>query len=194
MTETTTDELAAVVGADFDVTDPWDQWDGEPRRAFEHFTAHRLAGRGRTVRATAEGAQIQPSYAYQLAARWQWQRRAAAWDKEQARLYAARMQDRALELGEQHLSIANLLVAKAVQRLRELDPDRLGPKDLLAYIEAGIKVQRLVVGASTERIETVAGDADAGEMAAVEDLTDEQVLEHLAAVQAQIGLRLAETG
>lgn len=186
---TSTDELAAVVeDPDGTILDQWDQWPGEPAAAFAHFNAYRLMGRARTLRKTAEEREISHGYAMSLSAEWRWVSRAQAWDRHQAAQYAARMQDRRLEVGEQHLAVANLLVAKAVERLRGLDPSQLGPRDLLAYIEAGIKVQRLLVGETTERVEHV--DSGAGEDEDLAAMSDEELHAHLAGLRTEIDSRL----
>jgi glutathione S-transferase len=187
MSTTPTDELA---GLDPDGTtlEQWDRWPDEPPAAYGHFDHYRGMGRARTLRKVAGERQVSEQYLMQLSAKWQWVRRSQAWDAEQVRLHEARMRDRRYELAEQHLSVANLLVAKAVQRLRDLEPSKLNARDLLAYIEAGIKVQRMVVGESTERVEHVDGgaadDVDLGAM------SDEQIREHLAGLQTEIGRRI----
>jgi hypothetical protein len=183
---TTTDELAGL-DPDGTLLEQWDRWPGEPPAAHAHFEHYRQMGRARTLRKAAAERQMSEAYLMQLSAAWQWVRRAQAWDAEQVRLYEARMRDRRLEVGEQHLAVANLLMAKAVERLRALDPSKLNARDLLAYIEAGVKVQRMVVGESTERIEHVDGGTDDLDTA---ELSDEQLREHLAGLRTEIDRRL----
>jgi hypothetical protein len=185
---TTTDQLAGL-DPDGTLLEQWDRWPGEQPAAHAHFEHYRQMGRARTLRKTAAERGVAERYLMNLSAEWQWVRRAQAWDAEQVRLYEARMRDRRLEVGEQHLAVSNLLLAKAVERLRGLDPAKLNARDLLAYIEAGIKVQRMVVGESTERIEHVhdgPDDLDAAE------LSDEQLREHLAGLRTEIDRRLTD--
>lgn len=186
-TGATTDELA---GLDPDETslEQWDLWPGEPAAAHAHFDHYRQMGRARTLRKVAAERGVSERYLMNLSAEWQWVRRAQAWDAEQVRLYEAKMRDRRYELGEQHLAVSNLLLGKAVEQLRNMDPTRLNARDLLAFIEAAVRVQRMVVGDPTDRIEHVdAGDSDD---VAVGDLSDEQIREHLAGLRLEIDRRV----
>jgi hypothetical protein len=184
---TTTDELAGL-DPDGTILDQWDGWPTEPALAFGHFLAYRLAGRARTLRRTAEERQISHSYAMSLSAEWRWVSRSQAWDRHQAAQYAARLADRRLEMGEQHLAVANLLMAKAVEALRNLDPVKLNARDLALYIEQAAKLQRLVVGDSTERVEHV--DVGPGEDDDLAAMDDEQLHAHLAGLRTEIDSRL----
>jgi|Deesub1362B_J571_1020462.scaffolds.fasta_scaffold18071_2 ABC-type branched-subunit amino acid transport system ATPase component len=62
----------------------------------------------------------------------------------------------AAELGEvrlRHLRIAQALQSKAIERLRDLDHLELSPEEARRYLEAGVRIERLVLGEATERFD-----------------------------------------
>ena len=63
----------------------------------------------------------------------------------------------AAEMLTQHNQVAKLLISQGVQALRGRDPSKLSDKDALAFIKAGIEIQRLTEGLATER-QTVTHD------------------------------------
>jgi P2-related tail formation protein len=57
----------------------------------------------------------------------------------------------AAEMLTQHNQVAKLLISQGVQALRGRDPAKLSDKDALAFLKAGIEIQRLTEGLATER-------------------------------------------
>ena len=49
-------------------------------------------------------------------------------------------------MGERHAREARALQAKAVERLRGLQPEELGPADVLRYFAEAAKLERLALG------------------------------------------------
>ena len=100
----------------------WDQLPDEPNRWYARFERFRLRGPKRTLEAVFRSecgdqqvlAQKRPGQAwYRAAARWEWQRRAEAWDKaERARLRGLEAQRR-FDERERRLSLIDKLLAAA---------------------------------------------------------------------------------
>src|SRR5262249_30887465 len=124
---------------------------GESARAFGAFCAYRDLGPRRSLRAAAEAFYRRSSAAVlrQLQT-WSgalgWVERAAAWDRHldaQAR-HAQEKARRAM--AERHSQEARGLQAKALERLRALRPEELGPADVLRYFVEAAKLERLALG------------------------------------------------
>jgi hypothetical protein len=163
--------------------DPWDRWPGEPETAYAAFVGYRDLGRARTVKLASERQKLGAPYLYNLSSKWGWVARARKWDDEQDRAYAAEMLDARVAMGRQHMSVANVLLAKGVEALRNLDPSRLGARELREYITEAIRLQRLIAGEATERVES-------SEAAPVAAVTPDEARSELEAVQAEIDRRL----
>jgi hypothetical protein len=178
-------ELLDAIGAlDPDgAREAWERWPGEPDGAFAGFVAYRDLGRGRSVREAARKVGRQPGNVYKESSAWGWQERARKWDDEQDRRFAAEMLDARVAMGRQHLTIANALLGKGVEALRELDPRKLSARELREYIESAVRLARLVAGDVTDRVESsgvLSLEVDPGAARA-----------ELEAVQGEIARRLA---
>jgi hypothetical protein len=105
--------------------EPWERQPGESERHYSYFAHYRDTGRTRTLANAAEalaamGARLSYRHARNLAARWSWLDRAAAWDREQDRVYAAEMAGKRRELAERESRLAWAMVAKVAGRLNRL--------------------------------------------------------------------------
>jgi len=58
-----------------------------------------------------------------------------------------------LETRTRHIKISRALQAKAIARLRELNPNELSPEETRRYLEVGVRIERLVMGEATERFD-----------------------------------------
>src|SRR5262249_44653298 len=75
-----------------------------------------------------------------------WVDRASAWDRHLDAEVRRAQEEARREMGERHVREARALQAKALERLRALCPEELGPTDLLRYIVEAAKLERLVLG------------------------------------------------
>jgi ABC-type Fe2+-enterobactin transport system substrate-binding protein len=78
----------------------------------------------------------------------------------------ARIVDTA-EMLTQHNQIARLLIAKGVEGVRALESKHLKGSELLAYLKAGIEIQRLTEGLATKRQEI--------NLTNIQDLSDKEL-------------------
>jgi hypothetical protein len=75
-----------------------------------------------------------------------WVERASAWDKH-LDAEARRAQEEARrDMAERQAREARALQAKAVERLKSLNPEELGPADVLRYFVEAAKLERLALG------------------------------------------------
>jgi hypothetical protein len=130
---------------------PWEQLPGESARAFGAFAAYRDLGPRRSLRAAA-----QTFYGRASAARerqldkwshaFRWVERANAWDRHLDAQARQAQEEARREMVERHVKEARALQAKAVERLRSLRPEELGPAELLRYLVEAAKLERLALG------------------------------------------------
>jgi hypothetical protein len=78
--------------------------------------------------------------------------RARAWDQERERLKQVEQLAAIQEMAERHAKEAMMMQTKAIERLRQLRPEELGPRDTLAYLVESAKLERLARGEPTERV------------------------------------------
>ena len=131
--------------------EPWEQQTGESSRAFGAFCVYRDLGPRRSLRAAAAAFYGRTAAATERQVdKWSrtfsWVERACAWDRH-LDAEARRAQEEARrEMVERHVREARALQGKALERLRALCPEELGPADLLRYIVEAAKLERLALG------------------------------------------------
>jgi hypothetical protein len=130
---------------------PWEQQPGESSRAFGAFCAYRDLGPRRSLRAAAQAFYGRAAAALERQLdKWSrafgWVERAGAWDRH-LDAEARRAQEQARrDMAERQAREARALQAKAVERLRTLRPEELGPADVLRFFVEATKLERLALG------------------------------------------------
>jgi hypothetical protein len=130
---------------------PWERQPGESARAFGAFCVYRDLGPRRSLRAAAEKFYQRSSAAVlrqcnTWSSAFHWVERASAWDKH-LDAEARRAQEEARrEMAERQAREARALQAKAVERLKALKAEELGPADVLRYFVEAAKLERLACG------------------------------------------------
>ncbi len=134
---------------------PWESMPGEPARWYARFERYRLAGPARSLLGTFNAQRADkgmphrgcvPGAWAEAARRWRWRERADAWDEEERRQSRAAHAAKTREMHERHAQEARGLQAKAIERLRGLRPEELGPAHVLHFLAAAAKLERLAVG------------------------------------------------
>src|SRR5262245_34135674 len=134
-----------------DQTAPWEQQPRESSRAFGAFCSYRDLGPRRSLRAAAAAFYKRTSSALERQLdKWsrafRWVERVNAWDRHlDAEACKAQVEARR-EMQERHVREARALQAKALERLRTLCPEELGPSELLRYFVEAAKLERLAMG------------------------------------------------
>jgi hypothetical protein len=174
------------------MTGSWDRQPGESAKAYLAFCRYRDLGPTRCLdqasrayhqqqqRGDADGVAVavgghagRKSRASGIirawAERWQWRARAAAWDQELEHVKRREQVAAVQEMGERHAKESMLLQNKAVERLRQLHPEELKPRDVLSFLIEAAKLERLARGEPTERI------AEEHSFPDVKELSDEEL-------------------
>ena len=147
---------------------PWDQLPGESSKAYAAFGIFRDLGPRRSLNeasrvyygqappaenTTATGRRRKASGQVRLwAERWNWPARARLWDQELERVKRMKQLEAVDEMAERHAKEALMLQNKAVERLRQLRPEELKPRDTLDFLVEAAKLERLARGEPTERV------------------------------------------
>lgn len=166
----------------------WERQHGESSQAFEAFAAYRDLGVARSVTKVAQ--QLHKSRA--LLGRWSkqyaWVMRAAAFDREQDRVFLAEQHQARRDIARRHARLAQAFLGKAVARLQTLDPRELSPGELLRFFQVASEIERRAVG------EAPAGAGAAAESAGgdVAALTDEERRSRMEQLRRELERRLAE--
>jgi hypothetical protein len=129
----------------------WEQQPKESSRAYGAFCAYRDLGPRRSLRAAAEAFYGRSSAALESQVdKWSrafgWVERVGAWDRHLDAEARKAQEESRREMVERHIREARALQAKALERLRALCPEELGPADLLRYIVEAAKLERLALG------------------------------------------------
>lgn len=132
---------------------PWERQPGEPTRAYAAFCLYRdMPASERSLRAVA-GRLYGPNRTTKVpktlarwSARWRWVERAAAWDEEQDRRAREAQLKAIQEMRERHAREAMALQQKALQRLKDMDPNELSPEAVLRYFVEAAKLERVSRG------------------------------------------------
>jgi hypothetical protein len=138
----------------------WDRQPDEPTRWFERFHQFCLMGPGRTLMGCIHAEQERlgkekkstqiPGAWSEQAARWKWRERATAWDDYQRELARKEEEVTLRQRRRVHLAQAQLVQDKAFERLKAIAPAELTVRDVLAYLEAGVRQELLARGAPSE--------------------------------------------
>ncbi|MEV4557173.1 hypothetical protein AB0K51_09260 [Kitasatospora sp. NPDC049285] len=167
--------------------DPWERQEGEPTKAYEAFTAYRDQGPARSITKVAQ--ELDKSRA--LIGRWSrsyaWVLRAAAWDRDQDRLFLAEQRQARRDLARRHARLAQAFLSKAVARLQTLDPRELTPGDLLRYFQVAADIERRAIGDEPSALPEQQ-DSDALDAA---DLTDEERRARMDQLRRELERRIA---
>jgi hypothetical protein len=175
---------------------PWDQQAGESAKAYAAFCLYRDLGPQRSLDeasrryhqpAGQEGPQP-PSKRLRRASgtirrwaqRWDWQTRARAWDQEIERLKQVQQQAAVKEMNQRHAKESLMLQNKAVERLHQLRPEELKPRDLLAFLIDAAKLERLACGEPTEHV------VEDHHFEDLEELTDDELARIIASEQGHL--------
>jgi hypothetical protein len=123
---------------------------GESETMYAYFVTYRDAGRARTVAAIMDEAQKSRDYGWKLSRKWNWARRAEAWDQELDRKFAETVADRRRQAAEQVLNVTRFARSKIAARVTTLDWDKLNADQLLRWLEVVVRVERDVMGEPTK--------------------------------------------
>ncbi len=130
----------------------WEALPGEPAKAFAAFKAYRdTVAKDRSVRKVCAAYYGETSVSkvnqwLRWSSQFQWVNRAKAWDAEQDRIGLETQRQAVKTMKDRHARQAMALQQKAIERLKDMKPEELGPKELLTYMIEAMKLERLARG------------------------------------------------
>lgn len=137
------------------IAKPWERQPSEGWRAFHAFTIYRdLKPNERFASNVAKSIGKSESSVYRLSKKWRWDDRVCAYleylDEQKRKLDNVLRQ----EMRDRHARLCINMLDKAQQRLETLDLDTLTARDVVAFIDSGIKNERLSRGEATENVKS----------------------------------------
>ncbi|GAA1919621.1 hypothetical protein [Streptantibioticus ferralitis] len=170
--------------------DPWERQSGESPQAFEAFAVYRDLGPARSVTKVAQELDKSRTLLGRWSRQYAWVMRAAAYDREQDRLFVAEQKQARRDVARRHAKLAQAFLGKAIARLQALDPRELTPGELLRYFQVAAEVERRAAGEELSGAVTP-GDADGSHLAV---LSDEDRKARMEQLRRELERRLAEDG
>ncbi|MGW2320098.1 hypothetical protein [Streptomyces sp. NPDC001680] len=180
------EEVCSVIGRA--AVEPWERQSGESVQAFEAFGVYRVLGPARSVTKVARELDKSRTLVGRWSRQFAWVMRAAAYDREQDRLFLAEQAQARRDLARRHAKLAQAVQSKAVARLQMLDPRELSPSELLRYIQVAAEIERRAVGGAPE--DGAVEDRDQG--ADVAALSDEERRARMDQLRRELERRLSE--
>lgn len=143
-------QLSRGEGIDF-----WERQPGETSKAWEGFRMYRDAGSNRSMTAVFKtiGRGNSVSLFEKWAWRYHWKFRVEEYDRHLDRVAQVQVVKSIREMTDRHIKIAMAMQNTVAKRLNTFEFDKLSPETLVRWIEAGVKIERLSRGVSTENTE-----------------------------------------
>ncbi|MBZ9641451.1 MULTISPECIES: hypothetical protein [unclassified Streptomyces] len=171
-----------------DTVESWERQSGESVQAFEAFAVYRDLGPARSLTKTARELHKSRTLLGRWSRQYAWVMRAAAYDREQDRLFLAEQAQARRDIARRHAKLAQAVQSKAVARLQTLDPRELSPSELLRYIQVAAEIERRAVGEAPAA--GTVEDRDQG--VDVASLSDEERRARMDQLRRELERRLSE--
>lgn len=168
----------------------WERQSGESVQAFEAFAVYRDLGPVRSVTKVARELDKSRTLVGRWSRQFAWVMRAAAYDREQDRLFLLEQAQARREIARRHAKLAQAVQGKAVARLQSLDPRELSPSELLRYVQVATEIERRAVGEAP--VAEPKNDRDQG--ADLSGLSDEDRRARMEQLRRELERRLSEGG
>ncbi|MFD6094762.1 hypothetical protein ACFVWN_01005 [Nocardiopsis flavescens] len=130
--------------------DPWEQQPGETDTQYGWFRAHLEAGLGRTVGATADTVNKNPSYLREIAGLRLWRQRVTAYDTHRAQVREQVWLEKCGEAAEADAKILTAAAGKIAQRLMSLNTASLSDGDFVRLLDVVMRHRRQLMGPVAE--------------------------------------------
>ncbi|MCL6611189.1 MAG: hypothetical protein K6T66_06590 [Peptococcaceae bacterium] len=149
----------------------WERQPGESSKAYAAFCVYRDLGPERSLEKALQNLSKKRAkwQLWQWSSKYNWVARCQAYDDYIERRKREEKERAILEMAERHARLAVAFQQKVVERLRELNPAELEPRDLSKWLDIAVKVERLARGEPTE-----IGKQEVTLPAIVEVVTDEK--------------------
>jgi hypothetical protein len=160
---------------------PWEQQPSESLDAFEKFNIYRdLLASERSYTIVARQVGMTPNSVRTLGIANRWTERACAWDIHINRARQSATEVYQVEMAARHAQIASNMLVKVAERLEKVNILQLAPKDIAAWLEVGVKVERLSRGLHTSDPEGSPGTVNNNITNNILTLSDQDLIQALA--------------
>lgn len=112
----------------------WEKQPGESHQAFAAFSVYRDLGSCRKVPIVAQECGKSTNLLYRWSSQWNWQQRAEAYDESIAEEARKQLIQQRADAVEQNLKISKALKGKALKALKELQEEKLSPRDIKDFL------------------------------------------------------------
>lgn len=140
---------------------PWERLPRESSKSFAYFQAFRdTPSTTRTLSGVARELGIRRESLTEHAVKWHWRHRIELWDQYLDAVARHEQEQAIKEMNSRHARTAMVILQRVGQRLvgdeaagiQAMDVNKLNPSDLARLTEVATKVERLALGAESERI------------------------------------------
>ena len=132
--------------------EPWERQQDETSKAYEAFTVYRDLGTNRSITKTSQTLNKNRTTIAEWSTKYDWVKRAAAWDSEQDRIRQAQVEE-IKKMRKRHADIASAMLIKAAQALKNIPQDEIKPGDISRMVDVASKLERISRGDVGEVIE-----------------------------------------
>jgi hypothetical protein len=142
------------------VANEWERLDGESPKAYAAFRMYRDDGVERTVQGVRERARVSERTINSWSSRFDWKRRALAWDDECARVEDDSRLENIREMYDLHRRVGKVAITKALQALQQLPPDRVPAGAACRLLEIGTRIERQTLSTTPEDFMGISDEPD----------------------------------
>ena len=121
---------------------PWERQEGEGGKAYEAFAVYRDMGAGRTVSGVARQLRKSRTLVDRWKRQWNWAERVRAYDRELEHAAHEEALKAVREMSRRHIGIGVRMQSVAIEALGNISTKKMRPKDVVALIHEGTKLER----------------------------------------------------
>lgn len=139
---------------------PWEKRPDESGKAWNAFVIYRDMGLKRSLRGLIAREDVSTNDLKQVgqwSSKYGWVARVAAWDAEQDRQFALKMQEARVEAATRNLAVARNAITLASKRIVEMvnEDVKLSAADTTRLLDTATKLERMVLGEPTEVVQHI---------------------------------------
>lgn len=177
-----------------DDRNPWDKQPYETEKQFVRFEHYLAIGPGRTVEELCiglnrSGDKISIHTLRQACAQGLWTKRAEAWDSNELQITNREMQRWRTQAVKRQKTVANAIIAKAVQALQHLDVTDIGARDVVHLLKLAFDTERQIMGQPTQIVALTGPTGGPIQTEDLTQLTPEQRRQRLADISDELAKR-----
>lgn len=139
--------------------EPWERQKGETPRAWEAFSVYRDMGADRSITKTAQHLHKNRTTIGEWSRKYDWVKRATAWDAEQDRIARQSQIDEIKKMRKRHADLATAMLVKAAKALQRIPEDEVKASDVSRLVETASKLERISRGDVGDVVEERDGGA-----------------------------------